>query len=159
MPLVFALNRHISTRFKDGIKWPTNFTLWRGGGLPAEHRQFFVPGKCYRVPMFLSTSDSRAKAETFLRRGVPHFVLWKINLDPTEKCKHVNFIDRHDGMLDSDPNSSPEAEFLFAPYSVFTVESVKWQAKPSKSNPHLVVISAAVDNRGKDEQLPLAPWA
>ena len=47
-------------------------------------------------------------------------------------------------------------EYLFAPYSVFTLLSVEWSDK--NSAPHKLVLEAAVDNRLEEETLPLAPW-
>lgn len=51
-----------------------------------------------------------------------------------------------------------EAEFLFAPYSVFTVGGVEWRTRPSSTRPHVVYLNAATDNRDEAEDLPLAPW-
>jgi hypothetical protein len=50
-----------------------------------------------------------------------------------------------------------ENEYLFAPYSVFTLVSVKWSAK-ELIFPHEFTILAARDNKEEDEDLPLAPW-
>ena len=48
-----------------------------------------------------------------------------------------------------------EAEFLFAPYSTFTIKSVKWG---DGGKPHKIKIRAATDNSTKPEDLPLSPW-
>ncbi len=56
------------------------------------------------------------------------------------------------------PNFPGEREFLFAPYSVFTVEKVTWQLNPTWMNPHEVELRVAVDNTLHPEDLPLAPW-
>jgi hypothetical protein len=59
--------------------------------------------------------------------------------------------------VESSKFGDAEAEFLFAPYSAFTVVSVE----PSDSNsylaPHVMTLDAAVDNRLEPEDLPLAP--
>ena len=57
-------------------------------------------------------------------------------------------------------NVGGEAEFLFAPYSVFTVVSVTMPAsgKPNASNPIVIELLAAVDNREEPEDLPMSPW-
>ena len=57
-------------------------------------------------------------------------------------------------------NVGGEAEFLFAPYSVFTVVSVTIPAsgKPNASNPIVIELLAAVDNREEPEDLPMSPW-
>ena len=53
-----------------------------------------------------------------------------------------------------------EEEFLFAPYSVFTIVTVTMPAsgKPNASNPIVIVLQAAVDNREEPEDLPMSPW-
>ena len=69
-----------------------------------------------------------------------------------------------------------EEEFLWAPYSVFTVEeasatadsSTHWQpllnSNPDLAigrnylNPYVLTMSAAIDNCFEAEDLPLAPW-
>jgi hypothetical protein len=57
-------------------------------------------------------------------------------------------------------NVDGEDEFLFAPYSVFTVVSVTFPAsgKPTASNPIVIVLQAAIDNKEEPEDLPLSPW-
>ena len=49
-----------------------------------------------------------------------------------------------------------ECECLFAPYSVFKLQSVKWSTKLSE--PHQLIIEASNDNREESEYLPLTPW-
>ena len=140
------------------ILWPKDNTVFRGGGLPERHRHFFVQGKQYRVPMFLSTSDQIQVTKKFMERQQEDKVLWTIKLDP-RGCKHVNFISIHDGSLGPNPNVAVENEFLFAPYSAFTVEAVEWQDAPTIQKPHTVVLRAEFDNQRAPENLPLAPWA
>jgi hypothetical protein len=57
-------------------------------------------------------------------------------------------------------NVQGEEEFLYAPYSVFTVTSVTFPAsgKPNASNPIVIQLQAAIDNREEPEDLPLSPW-
>ncbi len=57
-------------------------------------------------------------------------------------------------------NVAGEEEFLFAPYSVFTIVTVTMPAsgKPNASNPIVIVLQAAVDNREEPEDLPMSPW-
>ena len=68
------------------------------------------------------------------------------------RCKHVNLVEK--------TNVQGEEEFLFAPYSVFTVSSVTVPAscKPNASNPIVIELQAAIDNREEPEDLPLSPW-
>ena len=79
-------------------------------------------------------------------------VLWTFRFDPDLRCKHVNFIDRTDGTVRN------EDEFLFTPYSAFTVVSVTWNPDPTWMRPHEIVLDVAADNQTMPENLPLAPW-
>lgn len=54
--------------------------------------------------------------------------------------------------------ASSEEEFLFAPYSVFTVQSAEWSDNPDDDTPHVIHLQAAIDNRKEPNDLPLAPW-
>jgi hypothetical protein len=56
-------------------------------------------------------------------------------------------------------NVGGEQEFLFVPYSVFTVVKVEWSDNPTGANPHHVFVEAALDNSVESEELPLAPWS
>ena len=77
--------------------------------------------------MFLSTSETRGVAEGMMRdRGGPDFVIWVINLDASRQCDHMNYVNKNDGTLNVSPHTAAEDEFLFAPYSVFTVMRVGW---------------------------------
>jgi hypothetical protein len=57
-----------------------------------------------------------------------------------------------------------EQEYLFVPYSVFTVRQVTWtKGRPNK--PHVIELEAAIDNMDEEDEeeesgiaLPLAPW-
>ena len=70
------------------------------------------------------------------------------------KCKQVNFVDT---------NTLGQEEFLFVPYSVFTVLEVHVPANPSDDDIVTVPLTesallAAVDNVKEEEGLDLAPW-
>jgi hypothetical protein len=56
------------------------------------------------------------------------------------------------------PGLPDEQEFLFAPYSVFTVERAEWNAG-TVEKPHVIELKAAADNKAEPEDLPLAPWS
>ena len=94
------------------------------------------------------------KAKEFCQRaedgGQPP-VLWVVHLDPVNGCAHVNYV--------AATECPGEEEFLFAPYSVFTVQSVLWQDRPDWVDCHVVHVKAAPDNKRELETLPLAPWA
>ena len=97
--------------------------------MPIQCRDFFIAGKRYRAPMFVATSFDELVAESFMRRldpaseeqSPPHQepILWTFHFDESlpenRRCVHVNFIDKNDGTVGN------EDEFLFAPYSAFTV--------------------------------------
>ena len=68
------------------------------------------------------------------------------------KCHHVNLVTKRV------PNLPDEQEYLFAPYSVFTVENASWNAGTT-ADPHVIELMAAVDNKTEAEDLPLAPWS
>jgi hypothetical protein len=153
------------------LVYPAGGMTFRGGGMPLHHvvqlqgqpPPFFVAGKKYRIPMFLATSDKRHVAENFMvmaaHRGDPP-VVWTIKFDPRGaaqllyRCKHVNQVPKS--------NVPGEFEFLYAPYSVFAIESVALPpagAAPTPACPVQIVIVAALDNKEEPLDLPLAPWA
>jgi hypothetical protein len=108
------------------IKFPPNGVVFRGGGLPEEHRGFYESGREFRVPGFLASSFAKETAEHFMcsarARGEP-CVMWEIHVDPAgerspaKRCMHVNYVERS--------NLPGEMEYLFAPYSPFTVKQVR----------------------------------
>ena len=77
-------------------------------------------------------------------------ILWVVHLSPEYGCVHVNYVDATE--------CPGEQEFLFAPYSVFTVESISWKDNPVWNDPHEVDLLASPDNKLEPEDLPLAPW-
>ena len=70
---------------------------------------------------------------------------------PFDRRRQVNYVE-------SSKFGDLEAEYLFAPYSVFTVVSVAPSAPNSDINPHVITLEAAVDNKIEPKDLPLAPW-
>merc|ERR1712032_1375188 len=68
--------------------------------------------------------------------------------DPNYRVQHMSFI--------SKTLVEGESEYLFAPYSVFTLVSVNWSGSVEKY--HLFTIRSSLNNRDEDEDLPLAPW-
>jgi hypothetical protein len=66
------------------------------------------------------------------------------------KCKQANLIKHRTASV------GQEWEFLFAAFSVFSVEKVEWSPDAtSASQPHKTHIHAATDNAMEDEGLPL----
>ena len=73
-----------------------------------------------------------------------------MRIDAERKCVHVNLVKK--------TNVPGEEEYLFAPYSAFTVLSSTWNAGTT-AEPHVIELLAAVDNKEEPEDLPLAPWS
>ena len=158
------------------FSFPPDGEVYRGGGFDDAHRGFFAVGKQFRVPGFLATSFSRAKAEEFIFNQATAFdkqgILWIVRVDPagevepSKRCRHVNFVSHS---LVADHAGNPlEQEYLFAAYSIFTVRAVAWGEGGA---PHVVELDAASDNNATaeggqgrwatpagSEALPLAPW-
>ena len=142
----------------DIQSFPPNGETWRGGGFRNQHKAFFdgIKGKKYRVPAFLATSKDRSVAASFAFKAPDDHpcAIWRITFDPRGKdhpehrVRHMTFVSK---TLVPD-----EEEYLFAPYSVFTLQKVEWSSKLTK--PHEFTIRAACDNKEEDENLPLAPW-
>lgn len=142
----------------DIQSYPPKGETWRGGGFRDEHKDFFkrMKGAKYRVPGFLATSDERniAVAFAFKADEAHPCAIWKVVFDkrgknqPEYRVQHMAFVSKT--LVDG------ENEYLFAPYSVFTLLSVEWSEKLQE--PHQFTIQPAVDNQQEDENLPLAPW-
>eukprot|EP00039_Didymoeca_costata_P002414 m.60039 g.60039 ORF g.60039 m.60039 type:complete len:315 (-) comp11290_c0_seq1:79-1023(-) len=141
--------------------FPTDDCVYRGAVIPKEHLDFFSFGRKYRVPNFLATSFVRKVAEGFCKDAsegsTDDAVMWIVHVDPAGRydanklCKHANLI----------VNSKflGEKEYLFVPYSVFTVSMVYLSPNPSYHTPHIIHLQAALDNKKEPESLPLAPWS
>ena len=135
--------------------------VWRGGGLPKEHQHFFIKDKSYRAPCFLSTTETKAIAKDFMR-GQSDKVIWTIRFGKSggqPRCDHANFVDRHNGTLNSNPNQAAEDEWLLSPYSAFTVTRVVWQEHPTAESPNEVELLAEINNCEAPEDLPNSPWS
>ena len=132
-------------------QFPADKVLYRGGGFDNTHRGFFTAGRQFRQPSFLATSGKQSVAQSFIERArEPTKVRWRIRIHPQKGCQHVNVVAKS--------HIPSENEFLFAPYSVFTVLSAEWR-KGDSQEPHVVELLASVDNRLESEALPLAPWS
>lgn len=142
---------------KQDQPFPDNCETWRGGGFRRRFRAFFnrLLGQKYRVPAFLATSNKMSVAATFANKVKNHpRVIWCIKFDPRGEAqvkfrvKHMTFVEK--SLI------ANEGEYLFAPYSVFTLQSVEWSEV--QEIPHKLTIVAALDNKQEDENLPLTPW-
>jgi ubiquitin len=125
--------------------------VYRGTGFSSECKSFFVVGVTYRAPMYLATSLSRSVAERFMRDGsADEHCLWIILMDRD--------VDMYNASLVQKTHFAGEQEYLFPPYSVFTVVAVNWRAGTTAA-PHEITLRASPDNRRESETLPTAPWA
>eukprot|EP01126_Amoeba_proteus_P022775 TRINITY_DN2294_c0_g1_i12.p1 TRINITY_DN2294_c0_g1~~TRINITY_DN2294_c0_g1_i12.p1 ORF type:complete len:315 (+),score=54.77 TRINITY_DN2294_c0_g1_i12:1857-2801(+) len=167
-----ALNKFCVTRPKNSklsqinIQWPSNtvglgfesrsLTLFRGCGISRTNiLNFFKEGLVYRTSMFLATSSNRYAALDFCEQatnGDKEAVLFEIELDPKPPhCVHVNYI------TNNHTTSPGEHEFLFSPYSVFTV--LKCELKGGTIQfPHIIRLKAAKDNLQFLDPLPCSSW-
>merc|ERR1712070_365775 len=104
---------------------------------------------------FLATTPCQEVADEFLKFAQQP-LLWVIHVDKKEKCWHVNYMDESQ-FMDSEAIPS-EKEFLFSPFSVFTVRAVHWQENATAGVPHRIELDVHYDNKLAPETLPLAPW-
>lgn len=154
-----AINRRRVQRVPNALQksgYPHDGKLWRGSSFDDVHCSFFRISKKYRVPGFLATSLNKKTSNWFLSR-VPSgssSVMWCIQVDPkgkqdfSKRCRNASFVDK--------THAKGEGEYLFAPYSAFTVLKVKWSE--DLREPHRITVAAAFDNTMESERLPLAPW-
>ncbi|EOD04915.1 hypothetical protein EMIHUDRAFT_121530 [Emiliania huxleyi CCMP1516] len=170
--ITHALNAFCVTCRSRGspVRWPSEHVTYRGTAMPRVYKEFFSVGKVYRAPMFVATSFRETVAGNFLMRLPPPAddqtpplqepTLWRFrlngNLPESERCMQANFVDRTDGTV------SGEDEFLFSPYSVFTVRAVSWHVEPLVNEyvtqSHVIDVDVASDNKREPLDLPLAPW-
>ena len=162
-----ALTAFVVVRNQPGVPQPPlPARTYRGGSLPRSKHFFFCAGRQYRQPMFLSSTADVQQAHDFMQERASDgsltsktdAVLWTFVFDPRLGCNHINLIDRHDGHLGGDANQAVEDEWLFAPYSFFTVESVDYKVNPRWTDPHHVVLKVAPDNQLERTDVPNAPW-
>ena len=111
-------------------------------------------GGSFRTKMFLATSFMREiPMENFLPTVPSNLcaVLFTIKIDPIKKCMHANYLDNP-----MHTKVGVEREFLYPPYSAFTVKDVTPPA--SISAPWEVVLEAAFDVKSDlwPETLPIA---
>ena len=158
-PFIRSLNlRRVHRKLVKPQCYPPKGQTWRGGGFRNQYKTFFdcMIGSKYRVPAFLATSVKKAVAMGFAKVADKDHarVLWCIRFDPRGKSdpnyrvRHMTFVNK--------TLIPGEGEYLFAPYSVFTLVSVAWSA--TQEQPHNITILAANDNKEEDENLDLVPW-
>ena len=152
---------------------PGGAITFRGASMPHSGLAFFqqllqpANQRQYRTKMFLATSFDPTVVDGFLndpRNNQPGRVKVRfiIRYDDVRRCMHVNYIEASHSEA---PN--PEDEFLFAPYSTFTVQQI--EPPVGVIDYYQITILAAHENKefredgsviagGASEQLPLAGW-
>lgn len=141
----------------SGTPMPPDCQTFRGTGIPWEEVQKFSIGLSYRASMFLATAFKKNRAANFLKKVraplVP--VLFIFNLDEDFGCDHALYLEG----LTLVPG---EGEYLYTPYSVFTVVGVEIPAsEPSSikwSKPVIITLAVAPDNSAEPEDLPTMSW-
>jgi len=133
----------------DDAHWCVTF---RGGGILPSKKAFFRQGTKYRTPQFLATSFSKkVQTDFMIRRGTGlDAIRWYFHV-PLGYCRHA-------ALLEKSNMGTAEFEYLFTPFSVFTVMHVKWSEDPRPSEPHEIHLRASDDNKVEAEDLPSAPW-
>lgn len=147
-----------AARLKDlwRNKFPKDGVVYRGGGFDNRFQSFFTPGKTYRVPGYLATSLHKSVATAFAVRARHSRarVIWNIKVDtrgitdPLYRCKHAFILEK--------THIPGEEEYLFVPYSTFTVETTEWSTNLTQA--HHISVKAAMDNLNEATDVPLAPW-
>ena len=108
------------------------------------------------MPGFLATSSNKTTAVRFAAKADKDHprALWHVKFDKRGeeqtqyRVQHMTCVTK--------TLIAGESEYLFAPYSVFKLKSVKWTDNIRAQ--HLFTIVSALDNKTEDENLPLAPW-
>lgn len=130
-------------------RWPEENQVYRAGGMPDQHRNFFQTGFKFRAPRVVPASFTYN--EDFAMRQEHPPVKWIFQLPPNRKCYQANYVKNRAVGVDE------EDEFLFAAYSVFEVVSAIWSERP-RETPHEIVLRVSVDNRDESDDLHTAPW-
>lgn len=153
MPLIRGINRRC-TENRGGPMPEIPECTYRCGSMPPKHIEFFErqakSGEPFRFKPFFATSSSKQSAASFLARvEKPNLsAFWHVKYNECG-CFHVNDFSVHSAYPD-------EKEFLFPPYSAFTVERVAKMADPEG---YRIELRAVLDNQKVAEDLPLAPWS
>ncbi|OLQ11729.1 hypothetical protein AK812_SmicGene4454 [Symbiodinium microadriaticum] len=147
LPLVRTINRQLVQEAL--VKAPKNHRTYRGSRMPRDSLKFFQAKRQYRANMFLATSDDKNKAKEFASGAKESEVptLFYVHWDKYQGCIHVNYLEDLTAVKN-------EREYLFPPYSTFTVIREAEQ----QGGFHVIHISAEHDNKSHSENLPLSSW-
>ena len=134
---------------------------FRGGGIAPFARRFFEPGQKFQTPQYLASSFKKAVALDFMsQRGMfegrqEEAVIWYVHVS-LSFCDHAALVEKSN--ISDGEEQTPEFEYLFAPFSVFTVQKVRWAAIASNMTPHEIHLMASFDNAVESDDVPIAPW-
>ncbi|CAE7460754.1 unnamed protein product [Symbiodinium sp. CCMP2592] len=147
LPLVRTINELLVQEVL--VKAPKNHTTYRGSRIPHDSLKFFQAKRQYRVNMFLATSDDKRKAQEFAEgaEGTEVPTLFHVHWHKDNGCIHVNYLEHITAV-------KSEREYLFPPYSTFTV----MQMAKKQGRFYVIHIFAEPDNKSCSEELPLSSW-
>eukprot|EP00039_Didymoeca_costata_P005973 m.86303 g.86303 ORF g.86303 m.86303 type:complete len:435 (+) comp13052_c1_seq2:325-1629(+) len=147
----------------QALPFPPNNCVYRGAVIPKKNLEFYTVGKRYRARGFLASSFSESIARQYCQDvwdehdQAYESVLYVIHIDPfgkydrTKLCKNANILKKS--------LNEGDTEYIFTPYSVFTVGIVHISPDPCPTTPHVIHVQAALDSALEPLDLPLAPWA
>jgi len=148
--------------------------VFRGGGFHPDYKSFYdalssrgsFDVECgaakFRIPQYWATSLSEGVAMRFMQSNsvsghraqdestTVQSVLWTISM-PADK-------NMWNAALVESSHFPGEHEYLFVPYSTFTLLKVRWSAG-THTQPHRIDVLASCDNSQESPDLPTAPWA
>eukprot|EP00300_Choanocystis_sp_HF-7_P019890 c20457_g1_i1.p1 GENE.c20457_g1_i1~~c20457_g1_i1.p1 ORF type:complete len:588 (+),score=101.70 c20457_g1_i1:31-1764(+) len=147
-PYVATLCRAMSFLYVSHVKdeIPPK-VVYRGTSLPDPG--FFQPNCKFRVPSFFSTTSKFCVAKMFRNRSLSFFpqnigVYFVVELDPNQQCRQVHLV-RYSQF-------QGEFEYLFSPYSVFTVLRVQFHQTIRHVD---IFLQPAYDMNNEAHDLPL----
>eukprot|EP00729_Bicosta_minor_P005524 gene5524-5614_t len=146
--------------------FPDKGVVFRGAVIPVHLvDSFFTPEKKYRVPGFLATTFNLDIAHVFCERAYKASqsagmdsaaVIWVVHVDK-RGASNQRYRNRNASLIRKSQVEGEE-EYLFVPYSVFTVTKVVRGESSGFSRPFEIHVQAALDNALEPQDLIMAPW-
>ena len=135
---------------------PTDLYLYRGSGIPRDELNVYVEGQIYRTPNLLSTTSDTNIAQSFLNKAQGQ------NIDPVLYifcfCALPNNSELTNNDIYSNIKQITSNEYLFLPYSTFTVGSVIVSPDPSIESPHIVYVNVEPNSDKCLDMCPIIDW-
>lgn len=161
LPLIKGID-YLPPSQRELLPWPKDNLLYRRAEIPTEEKVHFIERKKYRCPVFLAASTKQKVDVRFCnrthQRNKKEPILFILHLDEKNETKRTKCFNVRYLGANPFPSDDHKDEFLFAPYSVFTIRSVTWLDDPSVANPHIIHLVVAVDSGQEPEGLPLIYW-